>query len=477
VTANGTEYDRDLSRVLEPGRTDDVLLAERTVLGSMIAYRDAAERALEMLDREDCFSSAEHRAVYAAVRHVTEDGGLSGRGSLGTGEADGIAVQPRFSAVLSRLIATEQGIWHTGQAAVILHGLYACASPGYMHEADKVLRAARQRQAVNATVTIRQIVSEPGFDADESGDLIRKILDDALEAPSAVSSEAVTAADLFLSALDRLESPDPPGLIRFPWAELRHLVPWLRPGQLVTILARPSLGKSVMAQDLARYTGLRQQIPCVLFTLEQLRDEVIDRLIAAEAGVLHDRITEKNLSDADWDRIAAAKDRFAGSKLIIDDAPKITSGHIRARLRGMGRHEPAQLAIVDYVQLMGVPAGAENRQREVTALVADLKAIAREFRIPVVMLCQLNRGPEHRQDKRPHLSDARESGSIENDSDVAILIHREDFYESESPRAGEADLIVDKNRNGRRGVATVGFQGHYARFVDPEWTPASALEK
>jgi replicative DNA helicase len=119
---------------------------------------------------------------------------------------------------------------------------------------------------------------------------------------------------------------------------------------------------------------------------------------------------------------------------------------------------------------MAPPKGGENRQQEVSALVGGLKAVAREFRIPVVMLCQLNRGPEHRQDRRPHLSDARESGSVDNDSDVAILIHREDFYDPESPRAGEADLIVDKNRNGRRGTAVVGFQGHYARFAELPWS-------
>jgi replicative DNA helicase len=147
----------------------------------------------------------------------------------------------------------------------------------------------------------------------------------------------------------------------------------------------------------------------------------------------------------------------------------------------MARTEPAQLVIVDYLQLME-GAGGENRQREVAALVGGLKAIAREFRIPVVMLCQLNRGPESRHDKRPYLSDARESGAVENDSDVAILIHREDHYDAQSPRAGEADLIVDKNRNGPRATVTVGFQGHYARFVDlsrlpppAHWSPSSAL--
>ena len=463
----------DAPETLEPGRTDDVLFAERAVLGSMIASRTAAERLLEVVSRDDCFSEGIHRAVYAAVRYLAEEGGLREPGDLGDDEAATGSVQTRFAQVLARLIAAEQGVWRTGQAGLILGDLMRYASGAYMAAAAKVIRAAQQRWLLAALVAARQMAAKPGFDAAEDGDMVRKVVD-ALAVPSA-ASDAVTAADLFLSALERLESPDPPGLIKFPWAELRRLVPHLRPGQLVTVAARPSLGKSLVAQDLARYTGLRRQIPCVLFTLEQDRDEVMDRLLAAEAGVLLEHITGKELTDSDWSRIAAARDRFEDSRLVIDDAPKITAPHIRARLRGLARREPAKLAIVDYLQLMDGGPQAESRQREVAALVGDLKGIAREFRIPVVMCCQLNRGPEQRQDKRPHMSDARETGSVENDSDVAILIHREDFYDPESARAGEADLIVDKNRNGPRGTATIRFQGHYARFVDPQWTPASAI--
>lgn len=456
-------------------RRPDIDLAEKAVLGSMIAFRDAAEQVLEVLDGEDCFQAAQHQTVYAAIRDLAADGALHDRGTLAAGE-DGAtgAQQSRFAAVLSRLMATGPGVWRTGTAGVILADLMGYATASYLASAAAVLRAAHARRTAAAAITIRQIATEPGFDPDEHGDLIRKLIDDALDGPS-VAAEAVTAADLFLGALERLESPEPAGLIRFPYAELRRLVPYCRPGQLISVLARPSLGKSVIAEDLARYTGLHQRIPCVLFTAEMDRDEVMDRLIAAEAGVLLQRITEKDLSDDDWSRIARAKERFEDSRLVIDDTPRITPAQIRTRLRRMSRNDPAQLAIIDYLQLMGTPPGSENRQQEVTALVGALKAIAREFRIPVVMLCQLNRGPEQRTDKRPHLSDARESGSVDNDSDVAILIHRPDFYEPESPRAGEADLLVDKNRNGPRGTATLRFQGHYARFVDPEWTPTSAI--
>lgn len=471
-----TGYEGD-GETLAPGRTADIELAERSVLGSMIASREAAERLLEVLDRDDCFADAGRQAVCAAVRYLAEEGGLNERNVPRADDDDdeGGIVQSRYSAVLSRLVTAEQGIWRTGQAGIILSDLYSCASASYMTDAAKVLRAARQRRTLSAMISARQIASAPDFDPDEQGDMIRKLLDDAMLGPSAGRSDAVTAADLFRETVERLESDEPPGVIQFPYAELRRLVPWLRPGQLVTVAARPSLGKSLVAQDLARYTGLHRRIPCILFTLEQLRDEVMDRLLAAEAGVLLSHITEKTATDSDWDRIAAAQDRFAESELIIDDAPKINPAHIRARLRGMARRAPAQLAIVDYIQLMEGEPGAENRQREVTKLVDQLKQIAREFRIPMVMACQLNRGPEHRQDKRPALSDARETGSIENDSDVAVLIHRPDFYDSESPRAGEADLLVDKNRNGARGVATLRFQGHYARFVDPAWNPSSAI--
>lgn len=471
-----TDFD-DTPQPRAPGRTEDIVIAERSVIGSMLAYRNAAEQVLQVIDRDDCFAETAHRAVYAAIRYLTENGDFAKpgeAGGLGTDEVTGASVQSRTGMVLSRLITAEHGVWRTGQAGVILSGLYSHATPSYMADAAKVVQAARQRWLLEALVAARQAASLPGFDADESGELVRKLVDDALSGPSATTG-AVSAADLYISALDRLESPEPPGLIRFPWAELRRLVPYLRAGQLVTVAARPSLGKSLVAADLARYTGLHQQIPCVLFTLEMDRDEVMDRLLAAESGVLLERIIEKKLSDGDWSRLVAAKDRFLDSRIIIDDTPKASLAHIRARLRGMARTEPAKLAIVDYLQLMGTGSQSENRQQEVTALVGGLKAVAREFRIPVVMLCQLNRGPESRQDKRPHLSDARESGSVENDSDVAILIHREDFYDAASPRAGEADLLVEKNRNGARGTATVGFHGHYARLVDPEWTPSSAL--
>src|SRR6185312_5970158 len=187
--------DDELTQVSAPGRTDDVLFAERCVIGSMIASRTAAERVLEMLDRDDCFAETAHRAVYAAVRHLTETGGLRQPGDLGDDDAKAGSVQSRFAAVLSRLVAAEQGVWRTGTAGLILSDLARYATGAYMDAAAKVLLAARQRWLMAGLVTARQVAASADFDPDVAGDMIRKLIDDALAGPSN-ASDAVTAADL-----------------------------------------------------------------------------------------------------------------------------------------------------------------------------------------------------------------------------------------------------------------------------------------
>jgi replicative DNA helicase len=448
--------------VAAAGRTPDVLAAEKAVLGSAIGSRPVAEAVTEILPSDDCFAEGTHAAIFAAIRHLAEFGKTLDEAS-----------------VLARLVEAERGVWHTGQAGVILGDLMRHATPAYEAHARTVLAAAIRRRGLLALRRAHQLLSEDlgGYDMADAADKIRLMLDEAFAFGSA-DAGMTTAADLFASVVERLHSGRPPGLVRFPWRDLRDVVPYLRPGQLITIAARPSLGKSVIGQDLARFIGMHEKLPVILFTMEQDRDEVMDRLIAAEASIELDKVTSGTMDESDWQRVVGATGNFIESKLVIDDSPEITLSHIRARLRGMARREPAQVAIVDYLQLMHGMTG-ENRQREVSAAVSGLKAIGREFRIPVVMLCQLNRGPETRHDKRPYISDARESGAVENDSDVAILIHRPDHYEQDSARAGEADLIVDKNRNGPRSTVTVAFQGHHARFMDlapKAWTPSHMVE-
>jgi replicative DNA helicase len=172
------------------------------------------------------------------------------------------------------------------------------------------------------------------------------------------------------------------------------------------------------------------------------------------------------MSDDDWTRLARRMSEVADAPLFIDDSPNMSLMEIRAKCRRLKQRHDLRMVIIDYLQLMSSPKRTENRQQEVSEMSRSLKLLAKEVDVPVIALSQLNRGPEQRTDKKPLLSDLRESGSIEQDADVVILLHREDAYERESPRAGEADLIVAKHRNGPTTTVTVAFQGHYSRFVD-----------
>jgi replicative DNA helicase len=223
---------------------------------------------------------------------------------------------------------------------------------------------------------------------------------------------------------------------------------------------------STLALDLARAAAVKHGQATVMFSLEMSRNEITMRLLSAEARVALHHMRTGQLGEDDWTRLARRMSEVVDAPLFIDDSPNMSMMEIRAKCRRLKQRHSLRLVIIDYLQLMSSSRRVENRQQEVSEMSRSLKLLAKELDVPVVAVSQLNRGPEQRNDKRPLLSDLRESGSIEQDSDVVILLHREDAYEPESPRAGEADLIVAKHRNGPTAVVTVAFQGHYSRFVD-----------
>jgi replicative DNA helicase len=196
------------------------------------------------------------------------------------------------------------------------------------------------------------------------------------------------------------------------------------------------------------------------------KTEIVMRLLSAEARVPLHNLRTGQMSDDDWTKLARSVGEVSEAPLFIDDSPNMTLMEIRAKARRLKQRHDLKLIMVDYMQLMSSPKKTESRQQEVSELSRGLKLMAKELEVPVIAVSQLNRGPEQRTDKRPQLSDLRESGSIEQDADMVILLHRDDYYEKESPRAGEADFIVAKHRNGPTDTITVAFQGHFSRFVD-----------
>ncbi|MEV4575256.1 replicative DNA helicase [Nonomuraea jabiensis] len=223
---------------------------------------------------------------------------------------------------------------------------------------------------------------------------------------------------------------------------------------------------STLGLDFARSAAIKHGMTTVIFSLEMSRNEITMRLLSAEARVALHAMRSGMMGDDDWTRLARRMSEVAEAPLFIDDSPNMSMMEIRAKCRRLKQRNDLRFVVIDYLQLMSSPKKTESRQNEVSEISRAIKLLAKELEVPVIAISQLNRGPEQRTDKRPQVSDLRESGSIEQDADMVILLHREDAYERESPRAGEADLIVAKHRNGPTATVTVAFQGHYSRFVD-----------
>ncbi len=223
---------------------------------------------------------------------------------------------------------------------------------------------------------------------------------------------------------------------------------------------------STLGLDICRSASIRHNMASVIFSLEMTRNEITMRMLSAEARIPLNHMRNGHINDEDWAKLARKMGEVSSAPMFIDDSPNMTMMEIRAKARRLKQRHDLRLIVIDYMQLMSSGKKVESRQLEVSEFSRSIKLLAKELDVPVVALSQLNRGPEQRSDKRPMMSDLRESGSLEQDADMVILLHRDDVYEKESTRPGEADLIVAKHRNGPTRDITVAFQGHYSRFVD-----------
>lgn len=276
-------------------------------------------------------------------------------------------------------------------------------------------------------------------------------------------------ADLLLPTLDVIEAVGIGGtaaVVATGFTDLDRLLQGLHPGQLVLIAGRPSMGKSTLALDFARFAAVRQNKPALLMSFEMTETEVMQRFFAAEARVPLQALRAGQLSDGDWTKLARTMAEVQEAPLFINDSCSTSIRHIATEARRAVAEDAVKLLLVDYLQLLHIDRRVESRQQEVSEISRALKRLAIELSIPIVAVSQLSRAPEMRTDKRPMLSDLRDSGGLEQDADVVIFVHRDDYYDKESMRAGEADLILAKHRNGPTDFVTVAAQLHMARFVD-----------
>lgn len=330
-------------------------------------------------------------------------------------------------------------------------------------------RVAKKAVAARVVALGHQAVLKGGSPAfDEDADIAQLQADlDGVVRPTD-DADLSTIGDLVGDSLVRATTP-PSNEDRIPtgFVDLDALLSGgFTQGQMIVIGARPAMGKSTLAQDFARGAAIKNQIATLIESLEMSKGDLSDRILCAEARIPLHHLRQGVVSDVDLARGAArVQQAIADAPLFINDGALLSLATLRARVRNLVRTKNLRLVIIDYLQLMQV-GRADNRQQAVADLSRGLKLLAKDFNIAVVVLCQLNRGPEQRVEKKPQVSDLRESGAIEQDADIVILLHREDAYDKESARAGEADFIVGKHRNGPTATVTAAAQLHYARFVD-----------
>jgi replicative DNA helicase len=348
--------------------------------------------------------------------------------------------------------------------APYLHTLVAsvptAANAGYY------ARIVRERAVLRRLVEAGTRIVQMGFAGDGDVDMIVDRAQAAIYdvTDRRTSEDYLSLADIMPGTLEEIDaqlSGVPTG-----FADLDAVTNGLHPGQMVVVAARPAIGKSTLGLDLARSASIHHGLTSAIFSLEMSRNEIAMRLLSAEASIALNHLRSGTMSDADWQKLARKMSAVSEAPLFIDDSPNMTMMEIRAKCRRLKQRHDLRLVVIDYLQLMSSGKKVESRQQEVSEFSRSLKLLAKELEVPVVAISQLNRGAEQRTDKKPMMSDLRESGSIEQDADMVLLLHREDAYERESPRAGEADFILAKHRNGPTANITVAFQGHYSRFVD-----------
>jgi replicative DNA helicase len=425
--------------------------AEQSVLGGMLLSKDAIADVVELLRSND-FYRPQHSTIFDTILD------LYGRGE----PADAITV----SAELQR--AGELGrIGGAPYLHTLLSGVPTAANAGYY--AKIVAEQAILRRLVEAGTRIVQLgYGGQGAEVDDIVDRAQQAVYDVTERRS--SEDYTLLEELMQPTMDELEAIGSRGggMSGVPtgFKDLDDLTNGLHPGQMIVLAGRPGSGKSTAGLDIARSCSVKHGLTSAIFSLEMSKTEITMRLLSAEARVPLHHMRSGTMSDDDWGRLARRMGEVAEAPLFIDDSPNLTMMEIRAKARRLKQRHDLKLVVIDYLQLMSGNKKAESRQQEVSELSRNLKLLAKELEVPVIAMSQLNRGPEQRTDKKPQLSDLRESGSIEQDADMVVLLHREDMYERESPRAGEADLIVAKHRNGPTATIVVAFQGHYSRFVD-----------
>ena len=425
--------------------------AEQAVLGGLMLDEHAWERIADKIGEED-FYRKDHRLIFRAI------GDLASRNQ----PCDAVTLGEWFE---SSGLAEEAG----GVAYVIQLANSTPSAANILAYAGIVREKSVLRQLIEAGT---QIVGD-GFQPEG-----RKSEEILAEAEQRVFHIAETGArgkksyvemraavhEAFQILSRRYESKEAVTGLATGFTDLDEMTSGLQPTDLIIVAARPSMGKSALAINMAEHAAIKSRKAVAIFSLEMSASQIAFRLISSLGRIDQQHLRNGDLAEEDWPRVTSAITLLSETKILIDDTPALSPAELRARARRMKRQYDIGLIVVDYLQLMAVPGNKENRATEISEISRSLKALAKELNIPVIALSQLNRSLEQRTDKRPLMADLRESGAIEQDADVILFIYRDEYYDKESADKGLAEVIIGKQRNGPTGTVKLTFLGRYTRF-------------
>ncbi|MFO1436420.1 MAG: replicative DNA helicase [Gammaproteobacteria bacterium] len=425
--------------------------AEQAVLGGLMLDNDAWLQVAEHISDADFYRN-DHRLIFRAIAGLSAAGKPSDVVTVATAlDADGDLERVGGLAYINALAE------NTPSAANI--AAYA----------DIVRTRSILRQLIRAGANISGVAFNPeGRSSDELLDEAERIVFEIAEQRNRGRAGYRSIKDLLTGALDRIDElftkQNPITGIPTGWRDFDELTSGLQPSDLVVIAGRPSMGKTAMVLNIVEHAAIKDRLSVAVFSMEMPGEQLAIRLMSSLGHIDQHRIRTGKLTDDDWPRLTSAVQMLSDTKLFIDDTPALAPGEVRARCRRIAREHGLNLIVLDYLQLMQVTGTKENRATEISEISRAMKALAKELNVPVVALSQLNRSLESRTDKRPVMSDLRESGAIEQDADVIVFIYRDEVYNQDSDQKGIAEIIIAKQRNGPIGTIKLAFRGQFTRF-------------
>lgn len=429
--------------------------AEQAVLGALLIDPNAWDRIADKVVQED-FYRKDHRLIFRAVAELKDSGQPTDAVTLG----DWLQRNGTAEEAGGITYAIELANNTPGAANIVAY-------------ANIVREKSILRQLLDAGSGILQNVYNPeGRDSREILELAEREVFRIAEQGSRGRGGFTPIRDILVKTLDELQrrysSPSDVTGLATGFYDLDKATGGLQNSDLIIVAARPAMGKTSFVMNIAEYVALKSGRPVAVFSMEMSTQQLAQRVISSLGRIRQENLRTGRLTDEEWPRVTSTMTMLKSAKLFIDDEPALSPAEVRARSRRLKREHGLGLVIIDYLQLMTVPGLQDNRVNEISEISRSLKALAKELHIPVIALSQLNRGVEQRTDKRPLMSDLRESGSIEQDADIVSFIYRDDYYDKNSPEKNIAEIIIAKQRNGPTGTTKLRFTGMYTRFDNLE---------